>query len=53
MHGLLMKFAEACGAQMILRDWEDEIGLFWQVCPREMLSRLENPLSEDAEAARA
>jgi len=34
----------------ILDDWERTRGSFWQVCPREMLTRLSHPLS-DADAA--
>ncbi len=37
------RFAEA-----LLADWEREIGKFWQVCPYEMVERLEWPL-DDAE----
>ncbi|PTQ13527.1 glutamate synthase large subunit [Sphingomonas oleivorans] len=37
----------------ILDDWERWRGRFWQVCPKEMLSRLEHPLDETTEAAAA
>jgi glutamate synthase (NADPH/NADH) large chain len=37
-------------AQRLLIHWQQERGHFWQVVPREMLERLEQPLS-DAEAA--
>jgi glutamate synthase (NADPH/NADH) large chain len=30
----------------ILDDWDRRRGEFWQVCPKEMLSRLEQPLSD-------
>ena len=30
----------------ILQDWDQWRGKFWQVCPKEMLTRLENPLSD-------
>jgi glutamate synthase (NADPH) large chain len=30
----------------LLEDWERWRGHFWQVCPREMLGRLEHPLSD-------
>ncbi|MBP6433530.1 MAG: glutamate synthase large subunit, partial [Sphingorhabdus sp.] len=30
----------------IIEDWERRRGEFWQVCPKEMLSRLEHPLSD-------
>ncbi|QHQ36529.1 glutamate synthase large subunit [Algicella marina] len=34
----------------ILRNWDEELGNFVQICPKEMLSRLSHPLS-DEEAA--
>ena len=34
----------------ILRHWSDEVGKFRQVCPKEMLSRLSAPLSDQAKA---
>jgi len=40
-------------AEMLLRDWERERGRFVQVCPKEMLGRLEAPLDESAEKATA
>jgi glutamate synthase (NADPH) large chain len=33
-------------AENILSGWEWELPKFWQVCPKEMVSRLEHPLSE-------
>jgi len=39
-------------AARLLADWPLERGKFWQVVPREMLSRLEYPLVEEAEAER-
>ncbi len=41
---------ESLRAAEILRHWEVERAHFLQVCPREMLSRLPHPLSEDAHA---
>lgn len=38
-------------AQGILSAWEEVKGKFWQVCPKEMLSRLSHPLVEEVEAA--
>jgi glutamate synthase (NADPH/NADH) large chain len=35
-------------AQRLLIDWQRERGHFWQVVPREMLERLERPLSDSA-----
>ena len=32
----------------ILADWDRWRTRFWQICPREMLSRLAHPLSEEA-----
>ena len=33
-------------AEQILSGWEYELPKFWQVCPKEMISRLEQPLSD-------
>jgi len=40
-------------ATEILRHWDDELPRFWQVCPKEMISRLPRPLSDRVEEARA
>ena len=41
-------------AHAILDDWDRVRGRFWQVCPREMLARLDHPLSDGfAEAVAA
>jgi len=37
----------------ILDDWDQMRGAFWQVCPREMLTRLEHPLDDEAAAIAA
>ena len=37
----------------ILDDWARLKGEFWQVCPKEMLSRLEHPLDETQSAVAA
>lgn len=37
----------------LLDDWDREIGKFWQVVPKEMLSRLPHPLDDSAELAAA
>jgi glutamate synthase (NADPH/NADH) large chain len=34
-------------AKRILQDWDRRRGDFWQVCPREMLSRLSEPLNDN------
>ena len=39
--------------ERLLDDWEVEVGKFWQVCPKEMIDRLDHPLSDDTQAARA
>ena len=31
----------------ILDDWDRWVGQFWQICPKEMLTRLSHPLSEE------
>ena len=31
-------------AESLLRDWDRQLARFWQVCPREMLGRLDNAL---------
>jgi glutamate synthase (NADPH/NADH) large chain len=36
-------------AAQILREWDLQVGRFWQVCPKEMIARLEHPLSEGGE----
>ena len=33
-------------AAQILREWDLQIGRFWQVCPREMIERLDWPLDD-------
>jgi len=38
-------------ATNMLAEWDTVIGRFWQVCPKEMISRLESPLSDQDEAA--
>jgi glutamate synthase (NADPH/NADH) large chain len=40
-------------ARRILQQWDLEREYFWQVCPKEMLSRLRNPLSDHAAAVPA
>jgi glutamate synthase (NADPH/NADH) large chain len=38
-------------AQQLLAHWDEELGNFWQVVPKEMLTRLAHPLSETRAAA--
>jgi glutamate synthase (NADPH/NADH) large chain len=37
----------------LLEDWDREIGKFWQVVPKEMLTRLPHPLNDSVEAVAA
>ena len=37
-------------ADSLLRDWDRVKGQFWQVCPKEMLTRLSEPLVKEEEA---
>ncbi|MFT3964293.1 MAG: glutamate synthase large subunit, partial [Sphingobium sp.] len=37
-------------AKGILQDWDRRRGDFWQVCPKEMLTRLSHPLNDDEQA---
>jgi glutamate synthase (NADPH/NADH) large chain len=50
--GLIREHAEETGsrfAKELLRDWDRVRGSFWQVCPKEMISRLAHPLTDEAE----
>lgn len=38
-------------AQEILRSWDLSLERFWQICPKEMLNRLEHPLSDEEESS--
>ena len=40
-------------AERLLIDWRHERDKFWQVVPKEMIERLEHPVTEAAAAARA
>jgi glutamate synthase (NADPH) large chain len=40
-------------AEDLLRDWDRAIRSFWQVCPKEMIKRLPQPLTAEAEQERA
>jgi len=53
LKGLVERHAAETGsrkAAQILQDWNDEIGNFIQVCPKEMLAHLPHPLSDEAQA---
>jgi len=54
--GLIEEHAAETGsrhAKRILQQWDVERARFWQICPKEMLTRLKHPLSDEAEAVRA
>lgn len=56
LRGLVEAHAEATDSkwsQGILEDWDHTVGHFWQVVPREMLTRLAHPLSDEVEAVAA
>jgi glutamate synthase (NADPH/NADH) large chain len=38
--------------EVILADWQQNRGKFWQVCPREMIHRLDWPLTDPQAVAR-
>jgi glutamate synthase (NADPH/NADH) large chain len=40
-------------AQKLLADWPEACARFWQITPKEMLSRLSHPLSDEAHAVAA
>ena len=44
---------ESALAARLLREWDVEAGRIWQLCPREMVDRLEHPLDDDAWRASA
>jgi glutamate synthase (NADPH/NADH) large chain len=50
LHTLVTRFERETGsfhAQTLLADWEQNLAHFWQICPREMLSRLAQPLCDE------
>lgn len=56
LRGLIEAHAAATDSKWsrgILEDWDREVGKFWQVVPREMLSRLSHPLDDAAELVAA
>ena len=40
-------------AERLLADWMLESGKFWQICPKEMISRIEHPLDDEPRAQTA
>jgi glutamate synthase (NADPH/NADH) large chain len=56
LKGLVETHARETGSPLateLLHDWDRALGDFWQVCPKEMLSRLEQRLEDEAAAERA
>ena len=56
LRGLVEAHAEATDSkwsQGILEDWHRAIGHFWQIVPKEMLTRLSHPLDDEGEAVAA
>jgi len=54
--GLVVEHAHETGsrfAERLLSEWDVAAGRFWQICPQEMLTRLEHPLSDQDAAAEA
>ena len=49
LRGMLEEHARRTGSVLaaeLLADWPEARALFWQVCPKEMLTRLERPLAD-------
>ncbi len=42
---------DSAWAHSILHDWERVRGHFWQICPKEMVSRLAHPLTDGEQQA--
>jgi len=42
------RLTQSAFAQSLLQDWDRVLALFWQIVPREMLDKLEHPLTTDA-----
>jgi glutamate synthase (NADPH/NADH) large chain len=56
LRGLIEAHAEATDSkwsQGILEEWDSAIGHFWQIVPKEMLTRLSHPLDDSVEAVAA
>jgi glutamate synthase (NADPH/NADH) large chain len=37
---------DSAWSKSIIEDWDRRRGQFWQICPKEMLTRLSHPLSD-------
>ena len=48
-----LEATQSAFAERLLNDWDREVAKFWQVVPKEMLDRLEHPLTREAVAAGA
>jgi glutamate synthase (NADPH/NADH) large chain len=56
LKGLIAEHAVATDSQWsnsVLDDWERWRGRFWQICPKEMLSRLDQPLNDSEQELEA
>ncbi len=56
LHGLVEEHAARTDSKWskgLLEDWDRVAGHFWQVCPKEMLTRLAHPLDDSVEAVAA
>jgi glutamate synthase (NADPH/NADH) large chain len=56
LHSLIEEHRYETGsafAAELLTHWERELGQFWQVVPKEMVSRLPHPLCDEPPAVRA
>jgi len=56
LHAAVVRHVELTGsvyARRLLDRWEDTLADIWQVCPRDMLDKLEHPLVPDAVPAEA
>ncbi len=43
-------FAHSLHAEAMLRDWDRQVGKFWQIVPKEIVDKLEEPLGPETEA---
>jgi glutamate synthase (NADPH/NADH) large chain len=44
---------DSAWSNSVLDDWDRWRGHFWQICPKEMISRLDHPLSDELETVAA
>jgi glutamate synthase (NADPH/NADH) large chain len=53
LRSLVAEHAAETGSRFaadLLRDWDVARGQVWQICPKEMVARLTQPLSEEPQA---